>query len=70
MATLQTFKVQGQTTGDVAIATKTVTIDSDGYVRFTDAQGYMRAMQMSGDLARFMKEVLTGTNGLTTAVTE
>lgn len=68
MATLQSFKIQGQTTADVAIATKTVTIDSDGFLRYSDSSSHPRSIRMTGDVGRFLKEILTGTNGLTAAV--
>jgi hypothetical protein len=65
MSILQSFKIQGQTTGAVAIATKDIEIHSDGYVRYLDSNSRPRSMKISGNLARFFKEALTGAGGLT-----
>jgi hypothetical protein len=63
MAVLHTFKLQGQTNADVAIATRTVTLDTDGMLRFTDARSVKRAIPLNGDLAALIKDLLTGTGG-------
>lgn len=68
MATLQSFKIQGQTTADAAIATKTVTIDSDGFLRFSDSNSRPRSVALTGDVGRLIKEILTGTGGIASAI--
>lgn len=63
MATLFSLKLQGQTSAGVAIATKSVTIESDGTLRFTDSTGGLRTLPISRDLGRLLSEVFTGTGG-------
>lgn len=64
MATLYTFDIQGQTTASVAIGTVTdITIDSDGFFRFTDSDGNARAIKIEGDFGRLVKQLYTGASG-------
>jgi hypothetical protein len=63
MAVLHSFKLQGQTSADAAIATVEVTLDTDGMLRFTDARSVVRAIPLNGDLAALIKDLFTGTGG-------
>lgn len=65
MAVLFTGKVQGQTAAGAAIATKDVTLDSDGLLRFADANGRPRVVRASGELAALLKEIFSGAGGTT-----
>lgn len=70
MSALHSLKVTGRTSASTdgtatgLIATKSITIDSDGFLRFTDASGKARAIPMRGDFAVFVREVFTGTGGI------
>lgn len=71
MATvLQSFKMNGQTTGAVSIATVSFDFMSDGTIRYLDSNSKTRTFPLKGDLSRFFKEALTGASGLTNAVLE
>lgn len=70
MSILQSFHLQGQTTGGTAIATVAADIHSDGFIRYTDSLGHARQLSISGELAHLLKEMLTGTSRLTTAFLE
>ena len=63
MSIIYSGKLQGQTSGGIAIATKDITLDSDGYLRWTDSTGRPRSEQISGDLSRLLKEVFAGAVG-------
>lgn len=64
MDTLYSFKIQGQTTSDVAIATVSVTITGDGYLVFTGSGPHARRIPIAGDFADLVKKIFTGTDGL------
>lgn len=63
MTVLHTFKLQGQTSADAAIATRTVTLHTDGTLRFTDARSVRRSIPLYGDVAALVKDLFTGTGG-------
>jgi hypothetical protein len=67
MAQLYSFKIQGQTSGGAAIATLVVSYDSDGFLRFTDANGDKKWVEVEngcgGDVASLLKEIFTGAGG-------
>jgi hypothetical protein len=71
MASLGSFNLKGQTTAGTdgtatgIIATQLVSIDSDGFLRWTDATGKSHALPISGELSALLKVLLTGTDGLT-----
>lgn len=65
MAQLYSFKIQGQTAADVEIDTVAVSYDDDGMLRFTDANGKAREIPINGDLSQLLKEIFTGTGGIT-----
>jgi hypothetical protein len=65
MATnVYTFKIRGLTSGSATIATKDVTIDSDGMLRWSDTNGDPRALRLTGDVAQLMKDIFTGASGI------
>lgn len=57
------FKVQGQTSADVAIATKAVEFHDDGSLRFTSAAGVPIVLQPNADLNALLVQIFTGVNG-------
>jgi hypothetical protein len=57
------FKIQGQTTANAAIATKTVEFHDDGSLRFTDVAGNPRILQSDADLNALLVQIFTGTGG-------
>jgi hypothetical protein len=69
MAQLYSFKLRGLTAADATIATKTVSYDSDGFLRWTDANSIARRVPISGDLAELLREVFTGTGGIDAGTT-
>lgn len=70
MATsLQSFKIQGQTAADVAVATVAVSRWSDGSWRFTSASTTWRYNGDDQAVNRLLFTLFTGTDGLTGAKT-
>jgi hypothetical protein len=67
---LYTGRIQGQTSAGVAVATQNpVTLHSDGYMRWSDANGRPRSVKLDGDLAQLLRFIFTGAGGITHAVT-
>lgn len=71
MSALFSFKLSGRTSASTLgtatgiIASKDVTYDDDGYLSYSDANSIPRRIPISGDLAQLLKELFTGTGGLT-----
>jgi hypothetical protein len=63
MAVLHSLKIRGLTAADATVATVSVTLDTDGMLRFTDARSVKRAIPLEGDLAALIKDIFTGTGG-------
>jgi hypothetical protein len=68
MATVYSFKVAGLTSASATIATLDVTWCTDGYLRFTDANGDPHAINIGngcgGHIADLLKSIFTGSGGL------
>ena len=73
MAVLYNFKVSGRTSASTdgtatgLISTNAVTIDSDGFLRFTDSTGRPRSFSIGsdgGDISAFVKLLFTGVGGV------
>lgn len=71
MSQLYSFKVSGRTssttdgTATGIISTLTVSYDSDGIMRYTDANGKVHEIDCGGlpGLQKFIKDLFTGTGG-------
>lgn len=74
MSVIYTGKLSGRTSSSAdgsatgIVATRTVTLDSDGWLRWSDANSKPRALQVSGDLGELLTFLFTGTNGITHAL--
>jgi len=64
MALLQSFKLQGQTAADVAIATVSVERHDDGSFRFSSASSTWVYNGQNQAVNRLLKALFTGTGGL------
>lgn len=66
MAVLFSGKISGRTSATLdgtatgIIATKDIELHSDNVLRYTDATGRARGVQLSGEVAQLLKEVFTG----------
>lgn len=73
MAVLKTLKITGRQSAStdgsatLLLTTKTITIDDDGFLTFTDANSIKRRIPLIGDFAILMREVLQGTGGYAAA---
>lgn len=65
MSALYTGKLSGLTAGSVAVATLDVTLDSDGFIRWTDANGDKHQLCIAGEIGNLLTTVFTGVNGIT-----
>lgn len=69
MAVLFSGKVAGLTAAFAAgtatgiVATKDIELHSDGLLRFTNANGRVRSVKASGELAELLREIFTGAGG-------
>jgi hypothetical protein len=59
------FKIQGQTSANVAVATKAVEFHDDGSLRFTTAAGRPVVLQPNAELNALLVQIFTGTGGFT-----
>lgn len=72
-ASIYSGKVSGRTSATVdgtatgIIATKSIELFDDGSLRYTDASGFQRNVQLSGAVAQLFKEMFTGTDAPTAA---
>lgn len=78
MAQVYSFKITGRTAASTdgsatgLIATVAVSYDSDGYLRFTDANGRPRAVSISNstsDVAALLRLIFTGSGGVDAGTT-
>lgn len=65
------FKVRGLTAASATIATLDVSYDADGFLRWTDTAGSStpRSLKIDGNVGEFLKEIFTGTGGITASST-
>lgn len=69
MAQVFSGKLSGRTAASVdgtatgIIATLTVSLDGDGWLRWTDAGGNARSVQVAGPVAELLSILLTGVGG-------
>lgn len=64
MAAVYTGKIRGLTAGSATVATVDVTYDADGFITFTDTEGNIQRVPVTGAFAELVQMIFTGASGL------